>query len=323
MRFILAWTLIVLCSFCLADGDVGHHRVFPLSPVIERGSTLELFCSLGKKLYPYKNASHIIWTLNGNRIAKENYIIVNDSVSGVVIHNFTYEEAHVKCYVDFPVEKQHLAHTEIKSGFPPSRPENIYCINYEGKNITCSWTFEHDTYIETDYTIIGKQGRDWRKTFLNNTWKTKNGSRSCNFQTDVFYPSFCIQLKVENPLGKAESQCVPQISEEILKLGPIPVKVEKIPGMKKMLRVSWERQMKEIKCWIRYRNMKQNDSKEAFNFTEIYQQNYCDLTNLWSFTEYAVAIQCIKDGSRFWSEWSREQIGTTEEEGKENTAVMF
>ncbi|XP_077203258.1 interleukin-31 receptor subunit alpha [Paroedura picta] len=313
MLNILVWTLAVLCSFCLADGDVGH-RIFPPSPIIERGSTLQLFCSLGRKLYPYKNASDIIWTLNGDSIAKENYIIINDTVSGVIIHNFTYGEAHVKCYVDFPVEKQHLAHTEAKSGFPPQRPENISCIIYKGKGITCSWALERDTYIETDYTIIMKRDPKLNSFLFNHTWRSKNGSRSPYFQTGAFHPEFCIQLKLENPLGKAESQCVLQKPQDILMLQPTPVKVETIPGRKKMLRVSWKRNMKENTCRIRYRNMKQNDSKEAYKFKEVSKQNSSDLVNLRSSTEYAVAIQCIPNGSRFWSEWSSEEIGATEEE---------
>ncbi|XP_048359622.1 interleukin-31 receptor subunit alpha isoform X2 [Sphaerodactylus townsendi] len=314
MLYTLVWTLTVLCKFCLADGDVNHHRMFPLSPITERGSHLELFCSLGKKLYPYKNASHIIWTINGNRIPKENYIIVNDSVAGVVIHNFTYGEANVKCYVDFPVEKQLLAHTEVKSGFPPQRPENISCINYGGQNITCSWTFEKDTNIETNYTIIGSKHPDLKDQFLNYTWRSKNSSRLWNFSTKIFYPEFCIQLKLENRLGKAESSCIPQRSEEILKLDPPPVKVKKIPGVKKMLTVSWGGDMEESKCQIRYRNLMQNDLKDTHIVSNISLQNDFNLTNLWSFTEYAVAIRCIVHGSRFWSEWSREQKGITEEE---------
>lgn len=97
------------------DGDAVAH-IFPSSPLIESGSTLKVFCRLGKKLFPYKNASHIIWTLNDVVIAEENYQVINDSVSGVVIHNFTYGRAHVKCFVDSPVKKQHLAHSEVRSG---------------------------------------------------------------------------------------------------------------------------------------------------------------------------------------------------------------
>ncbi|NWR73614.1 IL31R protein, partial [Centropus unirufus] len=37
------------------------------------------------------------------------------------------------------------------------------------------------------------------------------------------------------------------------------------------------------------------------------------LTGLWDSTEYSVAIRCISNESKFWSEWSREKTASTEE----------
>ncbi|KAJ6669917.1 hypothetical protein lerEdw1_000466 [Lerista edwardsae] len=142
MLFSLLWILTILDRIGLADGDtVTHPHIFPSSPVIERGSTLEVFCNLGKKLYPYKNASHIIWTLNDDHIAKENYIIVNESVSGVIIHNFTYGKACVKCFLDSPFEKQLMAHTEVKSGlkFDPPEITKIETIPGIKQMLTVTW----------------------------------------------------------------------------------------------------------------------------------------------------------------------------------------
>ncbi|NXF08198.1 IL31R protein, partial [Smithornis capensis] len=39
----------------------------------------------------------------------------------------------------------------------------------------------------------------------------------------------------------------------------------------------------------------------------------CNLTGLWDSTEYSVAIRCISNRSIFWSEWSGEKTGSTEE----------
>lgn len=41
-----------------------------------------------------------------------------------------------------------------------------------------------------------------------------------------------------------------------------------------------------------------------------------NLTGLRPFTEYLVALQCVAEGSQFWSGWGLEERGTTEEEGK-------
>lgn len=37
---------------------------------------------------------------------------------------------------------------------------------------------------------------------------------------------------------------------------------------------------------------------------------------LQDFTEYAIAIQCKGALAKFWSEWSEERIGRTEEKGR-------
>ncbi|NXY05414.1 IL31R protein, partial [Pteruthius melanotis] len=39
----------------------------------------------------------------------------------------------------------------------------------------------------------------------------------------------------------------------------------------------------------------------------------CNLTGLWNFTDYSVAIRCISTESGFWSGWSGEKNGSTEE----------
>uniref|UniRef100_A0A8C0FAG1 Immunoglobulin C2-set-like ligand-binding domain-containing protein n=1 Tax=Bubo bubo TaxID=30461 RepID=A0A8C0FAG1_BUBBB len=66
------------------ENSIRDADIFPSSPEIERGSTLKLFCVLGKRYTPHRNASHIIWKLNHELIAQENYSIVNETVSRVL-----------------------------------------------------------------------------------------------------------------------------------------------------------------------------------------------------------------------------------------------
>uniref|UniRef100_A0A8C6YML0 Immunoglobulin C2-set-like ligand-binding domain-containing protein n=1 Tax=Nothoprocta perdicaria TaxID=30464 RepID=A0A8C6YML0_NOTPE len=56
-------------------------EIFPSSPEILRGTTLKLLCVLGNHYVPQRNASHIIWKLNHELIAQENYNVVNETVS--------------------------------------------------------------------------------------------------------------------------------------------------------------------------------------------------------------------------------------------------
>lgn len=101
----------------LDENCTRHADIFPSSPVIESGSSLELSCVLRKNCMPQGNASHIIWKLNDTLIDPENYNIVNETVSNITIHNFTYSTAYVNCFMNNSLDKElPLAHTAVKSG---------------------------------------------------------------------------------------------------------------------------------------------------------------------------------------------------------------
>ncbi|VCW76214.1 unnamed protein product, partial [Gulo gulo] len=55
--------------------------------------------------------------------------------------------------------------------------------------------------------------------------------------------------------------------------------------------------------------MEVNFTKEDIDRDETY-----NLTGLQAFTEYVVALRCAPAESMFWSAWSQEKVGTTEEE---------
>ncbi|XP_065455039.1 interleukin-31 receptor subunit alpha isoform X6 [Chrysemys picta bellii] len=158
MFYCLLWIFTVLCRTYKADrNSMRNAYISPQSPEIERGSTLKLLCILGNYDMPYRNASHIIWKLNQNLIAQENYNIINETVAGVTIHNFTHASAHVKCLIKYPDKEQLLVHIKVKSGFPPSTPGNISCIYHYNVKFTCSWIPGKETYLTTKYTLVRKR----------------------------------------------------------------------------------------------------------------------------------------------------------------------
>ncbi|KAF2976840.1 hypothetical protein EK904_014999, partial [Melospiza melodia maxima] len=152
----LIWMFVL---FCISVGDENSIRdadIFPSSPEIERGSSLKLSCVLRKNYTPQRNASHIIWKLNNELIAPENYNIVNKTVSNITIHNFTYSIANVECLMKYSDKELPLAHTEVKSGFRPDMPENISCIYFYDVNLTCTWNAGRETSLMTNYTLYRK-----------------------------------------------------------------------------------------------------------------------------------------------------------------------
>ncbi|XP_068781217.1 interleukin-31 receptor subunit alpha-like isoform X1 [Struthio camelus] len=324
MFYHLIWMLVLLCRSSAADeNSVRDVEIFPSSPEIERGSTLKLFCVLGKHYMPHRNASHIIWKLNHELITQENYNIVNETVSSVTIHNFTYSKAHVKCFIKYLGKEQLLVHTEVKSGFPPDAPGNISCVYYFDAELACSWTSGRQTNLTTSYTLYRKMMRKRGVTILNTVGSScQSKTESCSF----YYPntpyssSFCFQVKAENVLGEASSDCVPIAMEKIEKFEPPEIlSVQKIAGIKQLLTVTWKKPEKiipsqDLNCRVRYRNLYSNFSETVtVNLTSGEKIASLNLTGLWDSTEYAVAIQCISVESKFWSDWSRERMASTEE----------
>ncbi|XP_054254029.1 interleukin-31 receptor subunit alpha [Indicator indicator] len=312
----LIWLFILLCSSTADENSVRDADIFPSSPEIERGSTLKLYCSLGKRYTPHRNASHIIWKLNHELIAQENYNIVNETVSSVTIHNFTYSKAHVKCFMKYLDEEQLLVHTEVESGLPPDTPRNISCTFYFNTKLTCTWNSGRETYLMTNYTLYRKMMSE------GGVFCCESKTESCSFHhPDTPYSSSsCFQVKAENILGEAFSDCVPIRMENIVKLDPPEIlSVKRITDIKQLLTVTWKMPEKIISskkffCQIQYRNLYSNSSEIVtvpLNSGE--KTGSCNLTGLWDSTEYSVAVRCISVGSMFWSEWSRRKSASTEE----------
>ncbi|KAL2294288.1 hypothetical protein Nmel_008013 [Mimus melanotis] len=326
----LIWMFVLLCRsvaekygyvmsliLFLDENSIRDADIFPSSPVIERGSSLELSCVLRKNYMNQGNASHIIWKLNNTLIAPGNYNIVNETVSNIAIHNFTYSTAYVNCFMNYSDKELLLAHTEVKSGFRPDMPENISCIYFYDANLTCTWNAGRETSFATNYTLNRKLTH-----FADSVISCQNGTESCSFFTPsiVYNNDFCFQVVAKNVLGESSTKCIPIPLEKIEKFAPPEIlSVKKIPGIKQLLTVTWKMPKKIIPskpiiCQVQYRNLYSNftefvnvslNSKEA--------TGSCNLTGLWDSTDYSVAIRCINNESAFWSGWSGEKNGSTEE----------
>ncbi|XP_014449540.1 interleukin-31 receptor subunit alpha [Alligator mississippiensis] len=322
MFFSLLCLSVVLCRIYTADGNsMREAKIFPPSPEIERGSTLKLFCTLGKHLIPRGNASHIIWKLNHDLIPQEYYTIINESTSGVTIHNFTYESAHVRCFTKMLHlgDEQLQIHINVKSGFSPEKPKNISCIYYYDINITCSWISGRETHLNTTYTLVRKHYDDGIQQWINRDSCQSNNGSCAFFFPDIPYARYCFQVTAKNALSNSTTECVPMEMLEIEKLeAPDIISVEKIAGIKQLLNITWKNPMvapeRRLCCLIQYRKMHSNDSgnvTDCTNRTETIKSY--NLMGLQDFTEYAIAIQCKGALAKFWSEWSEERIGRTEE----------
>ncbi|XP_078531230.1 interleukin-31 receptor subunit alpha isoform X2 [Lissotriton helveticus] len=294
--------LAVLCRSCLAGRPfVGHAQIKPLSPVVERGSTITLSCVLDKSQLSYSNSSSVFWRLNNSSIPPTDYTAVNESVSNVTLHNFTSTSGYLSCLVHYAsLSPQLLQQTEVTSGYRPEVPQNISCIYFHEKNFTCTWVPGRETELETKYLLVrrGPSSESICRSTIN----------SCSFLYPDLHFNFDykVWVKAENALAKTAA---PEI-----------VSVKPMPGLKQMLEVLWKRPLLApnglpVKCVLRYRSANSNESlaSSEVNMSTV-ELGMFNLRGLHDYTEYAVAVRCIcTEGQILWSDWSAEKTGRTEE----------
>nr|XP_019598518.1 PREDICTED: interleukin-31 receptor subunit alpha [Rhinolophus sinicus] len=200
----------------------------------------------------------------------------------------------------------------------PAKPENISCILYYMKNFTCTWSPEKEASY-TRYKV--------KRTFIygkrNDTCNsTSENHASCSFLLHITnIDNYTIQVEAQNADGIIESDITHWRLDDIIKIEPPNIRsVKPVLGIKRMVQIKWERpSLAPVSSTLNYtlrfrivnsaRWMEVNFTKEDTNSEQTY-----NLTGLQASTEYVVALQCAAKESQFWSGWSQEKMGTTEEE---------
>uniref|UniRef100_A0A8C9PQX8 Interleukin-31 receptor subunit alpha n=1 Tax=Spermophilus dauricus TaxID=99837 RepID=A0A8C9PQX8_SPEDA len=185
----------------------------------------------------------------------------------------------------------------------PAKPENISCILYYKKNLTCTWSPKK----EINYT-----------TYVNHVSNSSTGA-SCSFFRPTITPPdyFTIKVEAENKDGVATSDITHWTLNDIVKMEPPKIlSVKPILGIKKMMQIKWEWHdslfsSSDFKYMLRYRTINSTHWVEVDFQSDDLVYN---LTGLQAFTEYIIAMRCMVKGSYFWSDWSQEKMGLTEEE---------
>uniref|UniRef100_A0A7N5KL01 Interleukin 31 receptor A n=1 Tax=Ailuropoda melanoleuca TaxID=9646 RepID=A0A7N5KL01_AILME len=203
----------------------------------------------------------------------------------------------------------------------PAKPENISCVFYYEENFTCTWSPEK----EASYTWY-KVKRTYSYGYKSDICPTDNSTRgnaSCSFlpPTITNPDNYTIQVEAQNADGIIKSDITHWNLDAIMKIEPPEIfSAKSVLGIKRMLQIKWKRPVlaplsSTLKYTLRFRTvnsahwMEVNFTKEDIDRDETY-----NLTGLQAFTEYVVALRCAPAESMFWSGWSQEKVGTTEEE---------
>ncbi|XP_026526235.1 interleukin-31 receptor subunit alpha [Notechis scutatus] len=133
-----------------------------------------------------------------------------------------------------------------------------------------------------------------------------------------YIPFMSVVKQVKVQLVGETFNLTSQHMKDILKPGP--PEILKVEGMKEMLRVDLRRNPKEpsydpFLCQICYQATTKDISKCINIHIKILERNQSlNLTGLWNFTNYTVAVRCKGDGFGKWSEWSNRVTNRTEEQ---------
>ncbi|XP_029422925.1 interleukin-31 receptor subunit alpha [Nannospalax galili] len=195
---------------------------------------------------------------------------------------------------------------------PPAKPENISCILYHNRNLTCTWSPEKEIsatkYIVTMTYSFGKRRRICNAT-----------SASCSFFPPyVLPPDICsIEVEAQNEDGKNKSDTTYWDLYSIMKTEPPEIlSVKRILGMAQMVQIRWRTHevfdpIPYLRYTLRFRTVNSTHWMEVGfgSYDHIY-----NLTGLQAFMEYAVVLRYRTNESSIWSNWSKEKMGMTEEE---------
>ncbi|XP_055968002.1 interleukin-31 receptor subunit alpha [Sorex fumeus] len=205
----------------------------------------------------------------------------------------------------------------------PAKPENISCILYYMKNLTCTWSSEQEA---VNYTVKRIYSRGKNVTCTTSSSRNKNSASCSFFRPTIISPDYhSVQVEAQNADGTIKSDIIFQNLDAIMKTeSPEILSVEPVLNVARTLQVTWKMPSPALESYIfkyvlRFRAVNVTQWTEV-NFeqdprsSDRHEYLQHSLTGLQAFTEYAVALRCAVKESVFWSDWSPESWGTTAEE---------
>nr|XP_012631122.1 interleukin-31 receptor subunit alpha isoform X1 [Microcebus murinus] len=204
----------------------------------------------------------------------------------------------------------------------PAKPENISCVYYYRKNLTCTWSPGKETSY-TQYRVKRTYSYGNKSENCTTNSSTSENRASCSFfpPTVTNVDNCTIEVEAQNADGVIKSDMTYWNLDAIAKTEPPGIlSVKPVLGIKRMVQIKWKRPelapaSSNLKYTLRYRTVNSTRWMEV-NFTDDCSntdQTY-NLTGLQAFTEYVIALRCVAEESSFWSAWSQEEMGTSEEE---------
>ncbi|XP_032068399.1 interleukin-6 receptor subunit beta isoform X2 [Thamnophis elegans] len=291
--------------------------IVPESPVVlSIGSNFTAFCILLDDCRHGKiGAEQVIWKTKTTVVPKEQYSIINKTISSVTFSDTSTLVSPLTCNAELPGGLvQNIYGIQIQLGYPPEKPTNLSCIVIQTQATSfiqrCSWEPGRDTLLSTNYTL------KHRPTSVHPDCIPQDSNNSCTIPVVVFFVTLEVWVEAKNELGVAESDHIE--FDPITCVKPLPPHKLSLNSGKfpKILMLSWENSLNEpheLKYKIQYKILKSNDWNEIPPEDTASTRTSFTLQELRPNTEYQIRLCCAIHSSKYWSEWN-EVIGFTAED---------
>ncbi|XP_070599441.1 interleukin-6 receptor subunit beta [Erythrolamprus reginae] len=321
------YVLLSIYYFGVSDGFMNMcGYIIPESTVVlPIGSNFTAFCIFHNCPKGKFHAEQVIWKTKTTVVPKEQYSIVNETVSSVTFSDTSTLVSPLTCNVLIPGGLvQNIYGIEIQLGFPPEKPTNLSCIVNQTQTTPykqiCSWEPGRDTLLNTDYILKQRWANAERPDCT-----PQNSNNSCTTSDVVFFVTLEVWVEAKNKLGVAESDHIEFDPISCVKPLP-PHKLSLNSGeFPRILRLSWENRFKEsseMKYIIQYKILNSNDWNEIPPEDTASSRTSFTLQELMPNTEYNIRLCCAAVASKYWSEWS-EIIGFTDEDSPSKGPVLW
>ncbi|XP_043919716.1 interleukin-6 receptor subunit beta isoform X2 [Protopterus annectens] len=324
MRMLLGWICIILPCIhfnpCVVAGFSVEQcgRIIPDSSVIKLGSTFTAFCILNETCLSQSNihinASDIIWKSKKNQVSKDQYTVINRTVSSVTFNDTTSLKSPLTCNSQVYGRNAAIDGIVITLGLPPEEPKNLTCFVHQLQNMTCTWDPGRETFLPTNYTVkLQRFSVDFPDC------KAKVVNNSCTTSQFPMFLEVIMWVEATNVLGTSQSEHIIQDLTNIVKPNaPVIRAITSVLQLPNALKIEWSNPFQttemSLKYNIRYRPDNTKDWIKVPPEETASHRDSFTLQDLRSHTVYIVSIRCMKmDGKGYWSDWSEEVSGLTPE----------
>ncbi|KAG8131094.1 hypothetical protein E2320_017691 [Naja naja] len=266
--------------------------IVPESPVkLSIGSNFTAFCILHNNCpYGKIRAEQVIWKMKTRAVPKEQYSIINETVSSVTFNDTSTLVSPLTCNILVPGGLiQNIYGIQFELGFPPEKPTNLRCIviQTEASSFShrCSWEPGRDTLLSTNYSLKHR----WAATTFSDCIP-QDSNNSCTIPDVVFFVTLEVWVQARNELGVAES--------DHIEFDPINY-------------VNEYRTLNEIQFYFQIPPEDTASLRTSFTLQALRPN-----------TEYQIRLCCGIDSSKYWSDWS-EVTGFTAEDRPSKGPVLW